>query len=73
MQSAKHTKGRLRLVVLNEIHLTDMLIELLLLPGFHEIATGIAENLWFYDIDTIYLGLDIFHRSEFWCKDTVKK
>ena len=68
MQATKYAKRRLRLVVLDELDLTYMLVELGLFPSLHEIASGIIEHLGFNNKNTLNICLDIFHSLKFCAK-----
>ena len=62
MQATKHTVAALALVILNELDGTDLLIEVLLGPGFHEIASLITEHAGFDDYNSLYICFDyVYH------------
>lgn len=61
MQTTENAIRRLRLIVLNEFHRTNVRIELLLFPGLHEITSGIIKHTGLDDIYASYFGIDIFH------------
>ena len=72
VQTTQHTERRLRLIVLDEHRPSNMLVELSLLPGLHEIPTGILKHLGLDDENTLDFGLNIFHNLEILCKGSVK-
>ena len=61
MQTAHHAVGRHALVVLNELHMTDFLIELSLREALEKITSCVLEYAWLDDDHAFYLCLDYFH------------
>ena len=63
VQATLHAERRLRFIVLNELHLSYMLVKFSLFPSFKEIASGIFEHFWLYDKHAFYLCLDKLHNQ----------
>ena len=57
VQTTKNAIRRLRLIVLNEFHRTNVRIELLLFPSLHKITSCITEHAGFYNIHSGYFCL----------------
>ena len=50
VQASQDTIAGLRLIILYEVYLTDMLFEFFLLPSFKKISARVVKYAWFNDI-----------------------
>lgn len=64
VETTQHAIARLRLVVLHKFHMVaDMIVKLLLLPCFEEVAARVFEHFRLYNPYALNGRFDVFHNN----------